>query len=238
MLRTLRAWIAPAALTLLAGCLSVSPDANSTTLDFDMGVAGQAADWEVGGADFPAGRAADVGLVGEVRTLPSPLPATQTALYQSGTNVSGDLFVFLKKRWTGLLPNTSYAIAIAVEYASNVQSGCTTGVGPSVWIKAGASDLEPEAVADAQGVYRMNIDKGVQSAAGSFTQLGDIRNGLSGCPSPGTFALNTTGRQRQSLAINTDVDGAFWLFVGTQSTALARHEVYITHIRVTLYLAN
>ena len=238
MLRTLRAGIAPAALTLLAGCLKVGPDANSTTLDFDMGIAGQAAGWEVEGADFPVNREADVGLVGEVRTLPSPLTTTQTALYQSGTNVSGDLFVFLKKRWTGLIPLARYTIALAVEYATNVQSGCTTGVGPSVWIKAGASDLEPLAVPDAQGVYRMNIDKGTQSAAGSFTQLGDIRNGLSGCPSSGTFALRTTGRQQQSLGINTDVDGAFWLFVGTQSTALARHEIYITHIRVTLYLAN
>ena len=147
-------------------------------------------------------------------------------------------FVFLKKRSTGLIPLARYTIALAVEYATNVQSGCTTGVGPSVWIKAGASDLEPLAVPDAQGVYRMNIDKGTQSAAGSFTQLGDIRSGLSGCPSSGTFALRTTGRQQQSLGINTDVDGAFWLFVGTQSTALARHEIYITHIRVTLYLAN
>src|SRR5439155_724787 len=152
MLRTLRAGIAPAALTLLAGCLKVGPDANSTTLDFDMGAAGQVAGWEVGGADFPVNREADVGLIGEVRTLPSPLTTTQTALYQSGTNDSGD--------------------------------------------------------------------------------------GLSGCPSSGTFALRTTGRQQQSLGINTDVDGAFWLFVGTQSTALARHEIYITHIRVTLYLAN
>jgi len=238
MPRTLRAGIAPAALLLLAGCLKVGPDANSTTLDFDMGVAGQSANWVVGSADYPADREADVGVIGEVRTLPIPLTTTQTALYESGTNVTGDLFVFLKKRWTGLFPLTRYAAAIAVEFATDVHSGCTTGIGPSVWIKAGASELEPEAVPDGQGVYRMNVDKGAQSAAGLYTQLGDIRNGLAGCPSPGTFALRTTDRLQQPATFTTDVDGAFWLFVGTQSTALARHQIYITHVRVTLYPAN
>lgn len=238
MPRALRAGIAPAALLLLAGCLKVGPDANSTTLDFDMSIPNQAAGWETGGADYPAAREADVNVVGAVRTLPSPLPTAQTALYQSGTNVTGDLFLFLKKRWTGLFPLTRYAVAIAVEYATDVHSGCTTGVGPGVVIKAGATELEPQAVPDNQGVNRMNIDKGAQTAAGDFVQLGDIRNGLSGCPTPGTFALRSTAREQQPVSITTDIDGAFWLFVGTQSSALARHEIYITHIRVTLYGAN
>src|ERR1043165_9481275 len=216
MLRTLRAGVVPATMILLAGCLHVGPDSNSVTLDFNFTVPDVSADWEVGAADFPVGSEADVADSGGVRTLPSPLPTTQQALYQSGTNPTGNLFVFQKKRFVLLAPNTSYRVALSLEFASNVQSGCTSPLATSVWVKAGVSGLEPIVAPDAGNVYRLNLDKGEQSLAGDYTQLSYIKNGLAGCPTTGTYSLRTTARQTQTAFVTSDAEGGFWLFIGTQ----------------------
>ncbi|HEV8356648.1 MAG TPA: hypothetical protein VGQ17_07735 [Gemmatimonadales bacterium] len=234
MFRILRAGLPPATLLLLAGCLSIGRDANSQRLDFNFRDSTIAAGWAVEAADFPTTRLADVGLVGDWRPLPSEVSTTLSGLYMSGTNVTGDLFVFLKKRLTGLPAGQRYSIAIQLEYVSNVHSGCTSGLATSVWIKAGVSALAPIAFDDG-GVYHLTLDKGIQSAAGSYTQLGNIRNGLSGCPSTGSFAVRLTNRQDQSATLTTDSEGGFWIFLGTQSAVLARHELYITALQVTLF---
>ena len=232
MLRTLRAGVAPATLALLAGCLHVGPDDNNATFDFDFSSSGVSAGWTTGAADFPVGREADVADTSEVRTLPSPLTTTQQALYQSGTNATGNLFVFQTQRFQLLQPSSTYKIALSVEYASDVHSGCTS----SVWIKAGVSGLQPTVEPDAANIYRLSVDKGDGFAPGDFTQLGDIRNGLAGCPQPGTFALRATARQTQTAILTTDSQGGFWVFVGTQSAANGeRHEIYITDLRMTIF---
>jgi hypothetical protein len=231
MNRTLRAGLVPATLGLLAGCIHVGPDQNNTTLDFDFTIPQVAADWIVGAADYPVGNEADVADSGGVRTLPSPLATTQ-ALYVSGTNATGDLFVFLKKRFQLVDTLTPYKVAVSITYASDVHSGCN----PPVWIKAGASGIEPVVQPDASNIYRLSVNKGSGMAPGDFTQLGDIGNGLAGCPSPGTFALRTTTRQTQVLNLISDEAGGFWLFIGMQSSANGeRHEIYITDLRLTFF---
>ena len=230
--RSLAAALA-AALLATAGCLDVGP--STTTLDFDLTDGGIGGTWVVGAADFPVGRDDDVAVVGERRQVPEAIGDAFT-LYQSGTNVTGDLFVFQKKYWTGLLPQTTYGASLQVEFVSNVHSGCTTGVGPGVVIKAGVTVSEPLVEPDAQNVYRLSSDKGSGTSGGVFAQLGDIRNGLTGCPATGTFAVNLTSRIRQSAELTTDAAGGFWMFIGTQSSFLARHEIYLTRVILRLEL--
>jgi hypothetical protein len=215
------------ALFATAGCLDVGPA--TTTLDFDLTDGGLGGNWVVAAADYPLGREADVNVVGDRRELPAAIGDAFT-LYQAGTNVTGDLFVFQKKLWTGLLPLTDYRASLQVEFASNVHAGCTTGVGPNVVIKAGVTTFEPLVDFDAQSIYRLNIDNGSGTSAGDFTQLGDIRNKLTGCPATGTWALKTTSKVTQPIDLHTDAAGAFWMFIGTQSSVLARHEIYITRV--------
>jgi len=232
-----RSSVAPlVGLLLLSGaCLNVE-DANTNTLNFNFTQPGFATTWALGVADVPAARLAEVTADGGERTLPAELSTNSPALYQSGTNVSGDLFVFHKKFYDGLRSNFTYKVSLQVGFVTNYHSGCTSGVGPAVVLKAGASSTEPLAIADAQGVLRMNIDKGTGTAAGDFTTLGDIRNGLTGCPTTGSFALNGTTQLRQTLDLTTDATGGFWLFLGTQSSASGqRHEIYITQLLVTLH---
>jgi hypothetical protein len=81
----------------------------------------------------------------------------------------------------------------------------------------------------------MNIDKGAGTASGDFINLGDIRNGLTGCPVTGTYALNGTAKLRQTVDLTTDASGGLWFFLATQSSATGqRHAIYITQFIVVL----
>lgn len=222
-------------LTLLVaagGCLSTDENASGIPVDFEFTIAGAADGWAVGAADYPVGSEAQVDLMGDQRALPADVSTEFLGLYESGTNVGSDLFVFHKRFFTA--PAGTYKVSALVQFVTDAQGECTTGVGPAVVIKAGASLTEPMAIPDNQGIYRMNIDKGTQTSGGDFVQLGNMRNGLAGCASPGTFAARTTPLLSQTQQLVVDATGGFWMFIGTQSTFNGRHEIYFTHFRLVL----
>jgi hypothetical protein len=223
-----------AAITLLlAGCLNTEP--TSIILDFDLGVVGE--NWTPGVVNVPVDRLTDVALVGELRNLPAPLATTRTGLYLAGTNVTGDMFIYLQKRFNGLSANTTFTAMLTVEFATNIHNGCTTGIGASTFIKAGVSLLELAPAPDGQGILRVIQDLGDHTNGGDFTRLGDIRNPSPGCPSPGTFTSRTTITQTQPVTLTTDVYGGFILFVGIDSSVLGRPEIYFMAIRLELALS-
>ena len=229
MLRTHR--LLPAALVLLgAGCLDVSPA--SDRLDFDLTQDFINENWEIGAADYPVGKESDVAVVGDRRAVPASL-GVGTALYQAGTPYNGNLFVYLRKFWDGFRPSAHVRIKIQLIYVTNYHDGCTTGPGPTVFLKAGVSDLEPRSDPDNQGIYRFSLDKGTGSAGGVHAAFGDIRNGQSGCPATGTFVGQTTEAVTQSYQFTTGVDGSFWTYIGTQSTGQVRHEIYLLRMSIT-----
>ena len=179
-----------AVVLLTAGCLEVDPASNR--IDFDFTVDGINEGWEVGAADYPVGKEADVAVVGDRRAIP-PALGTANGLYQAGTPYNGNLFVYQRKFWDNFRRSTQVRVKIQLIYITNYHAGCTTGPGPSVFLKAGVSDLEPRSDPDGQGIYRFSLDKGVGSAGGDYVAFGDIRNGQSGCPATGTFVARTTG---------------------------------------------
>ena len=74
-----------------------------------------------------------------------------SALFISGVNRSDDLFMFWKKRITGLPPNTSVILTMEIQLGSKYAEGLV-GVGGApgegVTIKAGAVAFEPESVVE------------------------------------------------------------------------------------------
>ena len=220
-----------AALLLLAGCLNAADTTNTISLPFDFDEVGEG--WTAGVADVPETELLNVNFVGELRVLPASLP-NRDALYLAGDNVSGSIFMFQQRRFTGLLPNEQYDVELEAEFATNFHQGCTTGIGPGTFIKAGVALIEPAVEPDGQGILRMTIDKGTGATAGDYTQLGDIRNGASGCPVPGTYTIQTTPMRSQPLRLVTDAFGGFWLWIGIESTAAGRPEIYLGGVIVTL----
>ena len=220
-----------AALLLLAGCLNAADGTSTVSLPFDLDVVGEG--WTTGVADVPETELLNVNFVGDLRVLPSPLP-NRNALYLAGTNVGGTVFLFQQRRFTGLLPNEQYEVALEAEFATSYHQGCTTGIGPATFLKAGVALIEPATEPDGQGILRMTIDKGNGATSGDYAQLGDIRNGAAGCPEPGTYTIQNTVKRSQSLRLVTDAFGGFWLWIGIESTAAGRPEIYLGGIIVTL----
>jgi hypothetical protein len=167
-------------------------------------------------------------------TLPTNLNsnATKKALHISGNNHSDDLFMFVKKKVTGMHPNTFYEVLFNVKFASNAPKG-SVGIGgspgESVYLKAGATSFEPiKEIQD--GMYRMNINKGNQEEDGTdLITLGTIG-----------VATNTTqytqiSRYNSSATgfyASTNDAGDLWLIVGTESGFEGTTTLYYTQIDV------
>ncbi len=211
---------------MLGGC-SGSPtaptDALTFTFDFSRGQQGFVA----GFADYPPGDADIYELTSDFRALPPPL-APEPALFISGVNRSDDLFMFFKGPVDGLLAGTRYDVTVSVEIATDVPSGCV-GVGgapgESVWVKAGATAVEPLAVRD--GSYlRMNIDIGNQSAGGSEgVVLGDVANSRR-CEESRRWERKSFESRPIPASIEISSSGRAWLLLGVDSGFEARTEIY------------
>src|SRR4051812_24914357 len=146
-------------------------------LDFDFSNGAQG--WTAEFADYPVGSGSFYELASGYRSLPAPLNS-RGGFFISGNNHSDDLFMYIKRQVTGFEPNTDYEVSLIVEFATDVPAGCG-GVGgspgESVFVKAGASSIEPTTFVDQLGYLRMNIDKGNQANSGiDAIVVGNVAN--------------------------------------------------------------
>ena len=205
-------------------------DALTFSFDFSRGPQGFVA----GFADYPPLHADSYELTSDYRALPPPL-AARSALFISGVNRSDDLFMFFKGPVDGLVPGARYGVTVDIEIASDTPAGCV-GVGgapgESVWIKAGATAVEPLPIRD--GSYlRMNIDVGRQSNSGAqAVVLGNIANSRS-CEQPRQWERKSLAGRTTPMAISVPADGRAWLLFGADSGFESRTEIYFTRAAVT-----
>ena len=205
-------------------------DALTFTFDFNRGPQGFVA----GFADYPPADAEFYELTSDHRALPPPLES-HSALFISGVNRSDDLFMFFKGPIGGLLPGARYNATVSAEIATNTPAGCI-GVGgspgESVWIKAGASVIEPLPVSD--GSYlRMNIDIGSQSGGGAqAVVLGNIANSRS-CELSRRWEIKSFQSRPTPVPISIAPNGRAWLLFGVDSGFEDRTAIYFTRVSVT-----
>ena len=190
--------------------------------------------WVVGFADLPADYDPSIyELDSGHRTLPDGLEGA--GVYMQGHNRSDDLFMYLKRRVDGLAPMTSYEVTVTVDLATNVAAGLV-GIGgspgESVFVKAGASTMEPTTVIDSIGHTRMNIDKGNQSRGGTqMVVIGDLAH-----PdvSASEFRIKTLDNSSSAVTVEADNTGSAWLIVGTDSGFEGLTRLYYDRITYTL----
>ena len=216
----------------VSGCGSDTPQ---TSFDFSDGPEG----WVAGFADYPPEQDIEAfELDSDWRPLPEGLDGN--GLVIQGHNRSDDLFMFWKVPIDGLEPDTDYSVEVQVDLASNTPEGLV-GVGgspgESVWIKAGASTVEPVPEPDDQGWLRMNIDIGNQSQSGrDAVVIGTVANpNLDPEVADGTqFAVMTLDTTGQELSARSDSDGRLWVIVGSDSGFEGLTTLYYDSIEVTL----
>ncbi|HET9054017.1 MAG TPA: hypothetical protein VFM90_07585 [Cyclobacteriaceae bacterium] len=198
-----------------------------------------ASGWEGDFADYPVD-SAGYHLQAGLDTLPYNINAdsTKKAIRISGINGSDDLFMFIKRKVSGLRSNTTYELLFNVRLASNAPTGAA-GIGgapgESVYLKAGASAQEPEREL-VDDYYRLNIDKGNQAESGeNMVVIGHI--GVSSTTDKYALIVRNNSSANGVYA-TTDDAGALWLIVGTDSGFEGKTTLYYTQVDVLFNQVN
>jgi hypothetical protein len=165
--------------------------------------------------------------------LPAPLDTTRQSLMLSSMNRSDDAFMYVTKKLSGLLPNTSYSLVFDIELASQYPSnsiGIGGSPGGSVYLKAGGVSFEPKKVLK-DGHYTLeNVDKGNQLQDGENLKL--LGNIGTGSDTEG-YQLITRTNADAPVTVRTDANGELWLIVGTDSGFEGLTTLYYSKINVT-----
>ena len=219
---------------LLVGCSKddETPIQEPSELDYDF--TSDVEGWQGDFADYPEGEETFYELDFEHSMLPSPLDETQGSMKQTGNNHSDDLFMFVKRKLTGLTPNQTYQATFDIQIATNAADdafGVGGSPGESVYIKAGMTQNEPLKELDStDGHYRMNIDKGNQANGGQdMILIGDFANGTD----ENVYALKNLSNTNP-FEIQADGSGELWVIVGTDSGFEATTTIYYNKISITL----
>ena len=214
----------------------IAEDGNYTefTFTFDNDAEG----WLVGFADLPVDYDQSIYELDHAhRPLPDGLEGS--GIYIQGHNRSDDLFMFMKKQVRGLSPGAEYRAIASVDLATNVPAG-SFGIGgspgESVFVKAGASTVEPVTVLDNIQYLRMNIDKGNQSRGGeSMVVIGNVAH-------PGVvdreYRIKMLDNANMPLTVNADDEGRVWLIVGTDSGFEGLSALYYSRISYQLSIVD
>jgi hypothetical protein len=218
-----------AAAVSLGGCVSTEP---AEDMSYGFAFMEQALGWTHHFTDYAAGAEPALQLEGGIAPLPAPLTASGSRYRLSGTNHSDDLFMYVRRYVTGLIPGFEHQVSFRVTFASNAPSGCV-GIGgapgESVVVKAGVAPVQPEPVLSG-GEYRLSVDKGEQLQGGAHALvLGSIATGSTSCQAT-PWQLRTLDSGSRRLTVRADATGGAWLFVGVESGFEGRTTVYLTRI--------
>jgi hypothetical protein len=210
----------------------------SIRLEFDFCYGAQG--WEAGFAEYSP-QMGGMMLEGEIRPLPPELGTNDTGYYLQGMNHSDDLFMFLDRRLgtdDGVVPGQEYRVMFSIVLASNAASdaaGIGGAPGESVYLKAGASPVKPQAYLDSDTEYYVvNVDKGSGNSGSGIAAsvVGNIANGLSPEEDPRYVSLEL--QHEHEYTVNAGPDGQLWLLVGTDSGFEGLTAIYYQSISVTM----
>ena len=167
------------------------------------------------------------------KNLPSPLDQSQMAMKIEGRNLSDNMFMYMKKKISGLDPNQTYAVNYEIVLASNYPDN-SVGIGgspaTSVFLKGGASPEEPKKYLE-DDYYMINLDKGVQSQGGTQMHvLGHVGAG----DDIEEYKLITRSNPDDPVEVKPNANGDHWLVVGTDSGFEGKTILYYDRITALL----
>ncbi|MBK9982835.1 MAG: T9SS type A sorting domain-containing protein [Saprospiraceae bacterium] len=210
--------------------------AQTYTYDFSLGDQ----QFEGGVSDFSVIQSQQHQYTFSNQTLPFPLDTLRRAQYMSGVNPSDDLFMYMKRRITGLQPNATYQVTFAVEFASIYPTnaiGVGGAPGEGVTMKAGLTLIEPDTIIidQAEPYVAMNIDKGNQSIPGvDMDTIGHV--GVADTTS--VYAIKTNNNFSHPFTFKTDGSGEAWFIIGTDSGFEATTSLYFTSVNADFIIST
>lgn len=197
------------------------------SIDFRDGYSGWIADF----AYYPS---SEDSLANELETEHTFLPKKLNGIKGiklSGNNQGTNLFMFLKKKFTGLRPNTPFIIAYHVEYATNKSVADKDTEGKSVHLLGGASPVEPKKVTE-RNLITLNIDKG------SYDNLGEdmiMLGPLGADNSDGDnyqLVQRSNANDASAFYATSNSKGELWVIIGTESNYIGKTTLYYTKMNL------
>lgn len=201
--------------------------AQTHVFTFEGGLEGWTADF----ADYPVTDSLFYELAWGHAALPWPLNPADSALRISGNNHSDDLFMFIKRRITGLVPGRTYAVRISMDIASCYPTNAAGVGGPpgeGVTLKAGVMTQEPLKVIEGTD-YRMNIDKSNQSQPGAAM---DTIGHVGVADTTTVYTIIHRSNETHPAIVAADSTGGVWLCIGTDSGFEATTTLYFDRVTV------
>lgn len=209
---------------------TVNPGTNNVLVnsDFNTGTDGWTGDY----TDYGVQQEGIMDFSFKHEGLPAPLSTTDKALKLSGSNRSDDMFMFVKRKLTGLKANTEYQLRFDLEIASQYGDnsvGIGGSPGSSVFLKVGASATEPVKVKK-NDFYELSIDKGNQSSGGKdMVVIGHVGAGNDVTQ----YKLIQRNNGEKAFKAKTNDKGELWVIVGTDSGFEGITTLYYNRIKVT-----
>jgi hypothetical protein len=227
--------ISLAFLMLAARCSFDEPEKSIHIFPYTFNFSESDYGWSHGFADYPAGP--DDSVFFELKHAYTQKPGGDNAIMLSGNNHSDDLFMYIKKKLTGLEPSTDFTLTFDVELASDAPratSGTGSSPGENVFLKVGATGIEPKSVIE-KGNFVMNIDKGIQRQDGEdMIFIGDVATDESASGFVIISRSNSSNAYRTPLVVRSNSKGEIWLIVGTDSAFEGTTTLFYTKINVIL----
>jgi hypothetical protein len=205
-------------------CTCVLARAQTFSYNFETDYQGWACDF----SDYNVGDSVRLNLSYNRDTMPQIRPI-QYGIIMTGDNFSDDLFFFLKKHITGLLPNVTYSIAFSIDVVTKIPPDCCSA--SDLFLKAGATTIEPSKTVSSD-MYRMNIDKGNQSQPGP--DMDTLGHTMHTVPESFSYHLVTLTNAGHLFRRTASPNGDLWLTVGAESAFEAYAEFLIARVSATL----
>jgi len=144
----------------------------------------------------------------------------------SGENRNGNLFLYINKEVTGLLPNTNYRIRFNMNWVCRMEISAL-----SVFVKVGAMNENPslELIAD-EPFYNTFFEKGEIGQNGpDFIVAGRLTPDPEGRP-----FLQNVNNFNNAFLVNTDDKGRLFLMIGLEPESGDIEDIYLNTLRVLL----
>jgi hypothetical protein len=200
-----------------------APVASTITVDFSKGIDG----WTPGVADYVDGDEPSETGYGWSKLPP---PVGGMGYYLTTHNNSDNVLTYVTHQVGGFAPGAKYNLTFSLTYATDAATGCFGAGGArgdSIYMVAAASGDEPKTVKQANGEYRLNLDRGNNAESGTQGKvLGTLGvEGLS-CNGGGEWA-QATRASAETIPVTADKDGKLWIVLGTDSGFEATNALFL-----------
>lgn len=208
-----------------------TPVASTISVDFSQGIDG----WIPGVADYYDDDAPSETGYGWSK-LPPGTGLSGMGFYLTSHNNSDNVMTYVKHQYSGFVPGAKYNLTFSLTHATDASLDCFGAGGSrgaSIYMVAAASGDEPKTVKQANGEYRMNLDRGNNAESGTQGKvLGLLGSEELECGGAGWAKV--TRKLDDTIAVTADKEGKLWIVLGTDSGFESANALYLLSATVNV----